>query len=320
MAFTQDFVTQRRNYDDGNTRIGDTDRLWYDSITQTIRISDGVTPGGIVITGGGSGGDGATTFKQLFDTPSSFTGAAGNFVKVNSQEGALEFVDIDLFDGDYNSLSNRPTPFDPSSIDQSLIPDTDVTYDLGSTDKKWRDLYLSGNTIYLGTATIQEVDGVVNLPENSKINGKRIPTDFSELSDSSNTLTTFKDNINGNAKKIKSLDSIEFYDIGSVRTSTITTSSATTTNLVLFNATQYRSLKLLIQATNTTDNTYYVSELLCYHDGTEAYSTEYAKMTTSTTTDFLIFPILNNGNFVVRITTNVADTIEFKILAQTISV
>jgi hypothetical protein len=274
MAFTQDFVTSRRNYDDGNTRIGETDRLWYDSITQTIRISDGVTPGGIVITGGGSSG--------------------------GSSSGSS---DVNL-----------------SAVAQHIVPALDVTYDLGSTDKKWRDLYLSGNTIYLGNATIQEVDGAVNLPENSKINGKIIPTDFSELSDSSNTLTTFKDNIDGNAKKITSLDSIEFYDIGSVRTSTITTSLATTTNLVLFNATQYRSLKLLIQATNTTDNTYYVSELLCYHDGTEAYSTEYAKMTTSTTTDFLIFPILNNGNFVVRITTNVADTIEFKILAQTISV
>tara|TARA_R110000803_G_scaffold91491_2_gene158904 strand:+ start:677 stop:1102 length:426 start_codon:yes stop_codon:yes gene_type:complete len=49
MAFTQDFRSQRRNYDDGNTRIGELDRLWYDSITQTLRISDGVTPGGILV-------------------------------------------------------------------------------------------------------------------------------------------------------------------------------------------------------------------------------------------------------------------------------
>ena len=55
MAFTQDFRTQRRNYDDGDTRIGEKDRLWYDSITNTIRISDGETPGGIAVSGGGGG-------------------------------------------------------------------------------------------------------------------------------------------------------------------------------------------------------------------------------------------------------------------------
>lgn len=56
--FTQDFRTQRRNYDDGLTRIGEIGRLWYESETKTIRISDGVTPGGIVVAGGGSGAGG----------------------------------------------------------------------------------------------------------------------------------------------------------------------------------------------------------------------------------------------------------------------
>ena len=46
MAFTQDIRSQRRNYTDGTTRIGEQDRLWYDSSTNTLRISDGVTPGG----------------------------------------------------------------------------------------------------------------------------------------------------------------------------------------------------------------------------------------------------------------------------------
>jgi len=54
--FTQDFRTQRRNYDDGLTRIGEIGRLWYESETRTIRISDGVTPGGILVAGGGSAG------------------------------------------------------------------------------------------------------------------------------------------------------------------------------------------------------------------------------------------------------------------------
>jgi hypothetical protein len=41
-------------------------------------------------------------------------------------------------------------PLDLSAIDQSIIPDTDVTYDIGSSSQRFRDLYLSGNTIYMG--------------------------------------------------------------------------------------------------------------------------------------------------------------------------
>jgi hypothetical protein len=47
--FTQDIFSSRRNVGDGNTRIGQKGRIWYDSITNTIRISDGVTPGGTTI-------------------------------------------------------------------------------------------------------------------------------------------------------------------------------------------------------------------------------------------------------------------------------
>ncbi len=53
--FTQDFFTSRNNRSDGDTRIGQKGRIWYDSISNTIRISDGVTPGGVVVSGGGGG-------------------------------------------------------------------------------------------------------------------------------------------------------------------------------------------------------------------------------------------------------------------------
>ena len=55
-TFTQDLFTSRRNYNDGNTRIGELNRIWYDPNTNTLRIGDGVTAGGVVIGGGGAGG------------------------------------------------------------------------------------------------------------------------------------------------------------------------------------------------------------------------------------------------------------------------
>ena len=39
---------------------------------------------------------------------------------------------------------------------QALVPNTDVTYDLGSSSKKWKDLYLSGSSIQLGTRQITQ--------------------------------------------------------------------------------------------------------------------------------------------------------------------
>jgi hypothetical protein len=41
-----------------------------------------------------------------------------------------------------------------ATVGGNLIPSADITYDLGSTSKKWRDLYLSGTTIHLGDETI----------------------------------------------------------------------------------------------------------------------------------------------------------------------
>ena len=67
MAFTQDLVTSRNNYADGNTRIGKKDRMWYDSITNTLRIGDGVTPGGIVVTAGGMAGGGISNITDNGD-------------------------------------------------------------------------------------------------------------------------------------------------------------------------------------------------------------------------------------------------------------
>ena len=45
------------------------------------------------------------------------------------------------------------------SIAGNLVPETDSTYDLGTSSLKWRDLHLSGQTIHLGGQTIKNVGG-----------------------------------------------------------------------------------------------------------------------------------------------------------------
>ena len=48
-------------------------------------------------------------------------------------------------------------------IDGHIIPDANETYDLGSPDKKFKDLYLSGNTLYMGGQPLSIVNGQLTL-------------------------------------------------------------------------------------------------------------------------------------------------------------
>lgn len=78
----------------------------------------------------------------------------------------------DAFDGEYSSLTNKPTIPNLAAVNQSIIPDTDVAYDLGSASNRFRDLYLSGNTIDLGGALISaSPTGSLVLPPNTSIPG-----------------------------------------------------------------------------------------------------------------------------------------------------
>ena len=49
---------------------------------------------------------------------------------------------------------NSGSSVDLSAIDQHILPDTTETYDLGSTSKRFRSLYLAGDTIDIGGSTI----------------------------------------------------------------------------------------------------------------------------------------------------------------------
>jgi hypothetical protein len=56
----------------------------------------------------------------------------------------------------------------------ALVPDTNVTYDLGTSSLRWRDIYLSGNTIDLAGATISSDGTSVTLPSDSKIGSDKL--------------------------------------------------------------------------------------------------------------------------------------------------
>lgn len=69
--------------------------------------------------------------------------------------------------GDVNISTNNEISVEFTSLSTDLIPDSNAVYDLGTAENKWRDLYLSSATIYLGDATIKSTENTI-LVENLK--------------------------------------------------------------------------------------------------------------------------------------------------------
>jgi hypothetical protein len=59
----------------------------------------------------------------------------------------------------------------------NIIPDSNGGYDLGSPAYRFRDLYLSGNSLYIGDSVLEHRDGHLNLPAGTTIGGAVISLD-----------------------------------------------------------------------------------------------------------------------------------------------
>lgn len=69
---------------------------------------------------------------------------------------------------------------------QHLIPSANITYDIGTGDYRYRDLYLSGSTIYLGDVQITANSTTLELPENTKVGGNLISSFSGDYNDLTN--------------------------------------------------------------------------------------------------------------------------------------
>ena len=73
-----------------------------------------------------------------------------NFWKLITSDLGRQYANaVDITGGDI-VVDNLGT----TNVTSDLIPDTDLAYDLGSATNRWNDIYLAGNSIFLGDATI----------------------------------------------------------------------------------------------------------------------------------------------------------------------
>ena len=105
----------------------------------------------------GSSGGGAVKIKDMDDLDRSTALVNNKFLKYDSATG--KFV---------GATASGGGSADFSSVGEHILPSTTETYDLGSATKRWRDLYLEGQTINLGGTKIQKnSDGDVTFKDSS---------------------------------------------------------------------------------------------------------------------------------------------------------
>jgi hypothetical protein len=92
---------------------------------------------------------------------SSFTGANGE-ITIDTTIKTLRVHDGVTVGGTrlakFSDLGNAANL---QSITTNVVPESNVSLDLGTAEKAWRDLYLSGNTITLGDSTISTDAGSI---------------------------------------------------------------------------------------------------------------------------------------------------------------
>ena len=123
----EQILLKRGNTEQQSDYVGAIGEITLDTDLQTVRVHDGVNPGGILL-------------------PNELN--VQDMVATEIQENIDTFVS--------NSISNVIPEFLPNleSISSNVVPSEDSVFNLGSPENKWKSLYVSENTIYIGNNAI----------------------------------------------------------------------------------------------------------------------------------------------------------------------
>jgi len=160
-SFDVEDVYTKANFDsDFDLRISETDLLDSTDAKNIFSVTD--------VSGDGSlsynTGTGVFTYTgpSASEVRSHFSGQGD--LTYDSTTGVFS-IDVEQIYTEANFDSDFGVAI--QTIDGSLVPNLDSTYDLGSASKKWRELHLSGGTIFLGGITLKDEGGTLKVTDSA---------------------------------------------------------------------------------------------------------------------------------------------------------
>jgi hypothetical protein len=188
-----------------------------------------------------------SNFQGLFTVPIDIEGTLevdGILVEVgtaiNSESGQIIFDDNGELTGNagftFDTVSGNLSVPGSGTFTGTLLPSSNITYDLGSASQRWKDLYLANNTIYLGNSTISGANG--NLTLTNSFGGQFIVI--------GNSVTTTNSITNGNSNVV-------------VNSTTVTISANAVSNVVVVSSTGANVTGNVSATGVKTDNLYYAN-------------------------------------------------------------
>ena len=158
--------------------VGEVGDLFYSVDDTRLRISDGATPGGTLLSTGGDA-EIPNSITDLSDADQ--TVRTTDNVTFGSVTGNVITSQIDSADSSAIEIQTDVTMLAGLTVGNHIIPSSNETIDLGSATNRFNELFLSGSTIDLGGVLIKREGNTVELPLGSKINGKNIGAHDQEL-------------------------------------------------------------------------------------------------------------------------------------------
>ena len=88
----------------------------------------------------------ATTYKDLLQISNQNAGIDGDFRYIEDGEGTISVLGLST---------------DGIQINGNVTPSLDMVFDLGSSSKRFRDLWLSGNSIHIGATVFTKYSLII---------------------------------------------------------------------------------------------------------------------------------------------------------------
>lgn len=173
-------------YNDGGTNFGGSSGFTYDKVTGQLTNSGNIVGGNIngPLNGPLNGTVGAVTpntgaFTSIVVNNNATV--AGNITTGNANVSSRLNVTGNANVGNLfsNGTANVGNLRVSSRVQSSLVPSSDETFDLGSSVLKWRDLYLSGTSIKIGSQSITSNLNGVSVSNNFYVSNSISSNNFS---------------------------------------------------------------------------------------------------------------------------------------------